>query len=133
MLEKHKEIKPNLTNLTDEFGGANSLATDAYYNVMENSIFTLVPHGYYHPETYRLYEALECRSIPIVENPYNFFDNFFPDSPFIKIDNWKDSSKQINELLKKTEEMDVLANKINLWWSNYKELLRKNFERMNNV
>ena len=77
LLNKHKDLNPHFTNLTGDFAGKNSLDTSEYYNVMNNSIFTLVPHGYFHPETYRLYETLECGSIPIVENPHNFFEDFF--------------------------------------------------------
>ena len=54
-------------------------------------IFLPCPNGFVHPETYRLYEALECGCIPIVENAYRYYDRLFPSNPFIKIDKWSEA------------------------------------------
>ena len=78
LIHQNKNIKPNFINITKKFGGENTMSSKDYYNVLNNCCFSLVPHGYLHPETYRLYESLECGSIPIIENPYNFFNNFLP-------------------------------------------------------
>jgi len=76
LLNKHKNITPNFINLTENFSGKKSMDTNDYYKILNNSIFAPIPHGYFHPETYRLYEALEAGCIPIIENPFHFFDNF---------------------------------------------------------
>ena len=133
LLNKHKDLKPHFTNLTAEFAGKNSLSTSEYYDIMNKSIFTLVPHGYFHPETYRLYESLECGSIPIVENPHNFFFFFLLNNPIPKINNWEEFFDLIKNLIKKKDELNNLSNKINSWWITYKELLKKEFLRINNV
>ena len=104
---KNKNIKPNYINVTKKFGGKNSLDPREYYEIMGNTVFSLVSHGYYHPETYRLYESLESGCIPIIENPHNFFDIFLPKNPLIKINLWKESTViiedlNLNFLLKKT-------------------------------
>ena len=133
LLNKHKNLKPHFTNLTRDFAGKNSLNISEYYDIINNSTFTLVPHGYFHPETYRLYESLECGAIPIVENPYNFFDNFLPNNPFPKVNNWEESFDLIKNLINKKDELNNLSNRINYWWVTHKELLKKDFSRINNV
>ena len=50
------------------------------------------------PESYRLYETLEAGCVPIIENPHNFYDNFLPKNPLIKINLWKESSEIIKKL-----------------------------------
>ena len=133
LLSKHKNLVPNFTNLTKTFAGKNSVTTEEYYEVINNSIFTLVPHGYFHPDSYRLYESLECGSIPIVENPHKFFENFLPDNPFPKINSWEESLHLIKDLINKKNELENLSKQVNSWWSTHKDLLRKNFFRINNV
>ena len=133
LLDKHKELKPHFTNLTGNFAGKNSLSTSEYYDILNKSIFTLVPHGYFHPETYRLYESLECGSIPIVENPHNFFENFLPNNPFPKINNWEESFDLIKNLIKKKDELNDLSNKVNSWWATHKKILKTEFIRIKNV
>ena len=98
-LDKHKNIKPNFINLTEDFSGKKSMDTEDYYKILNNSIFAPIPHGYFHPETYRLYEALEVGCIPIIENPFNFFDNFLTNNPLPSVNSWEESSTIIKEYL----------------------------------
>ena len=133
LLDKHKKIKPNFINLTADFSGKRSMDTDDYYRILNNSVFAPIPHGYFHPETYRLYEALETGSIPIIENPFNFFDNFLPNNPLPSVNNWEDSSIIIKKYLENEKEIEVLGNKIKDWWTQYKENLRKTFLIIKNV
>ena len=73
---------------------------------------------FFHPETYRLYEALQCGCIPIVENAYNYYERLFPDNPFIKVDKWAEAlpiikswgSDQVKKKQKECKE----------WWNSYK-------------
>ena len=75
-------------------------------------------NGFVHPETYRLYESLECGCIPIVENTYKYYDRLFPKNPFLKINKWKEAKTLIEEygslqIKNKQEECKI-------WWSKYK-------------
>ena len=47
--------------------------------------------------TYRLYEALQCGCIPIVEDAYKYYDRLFPDNPFIKVIKWADAQNIIKD------------------------------------
>ena len=92
-----------------------------------------MPHGYIHPETYRLYEGIECGCIPIVENPHQFYEKFIPDNPFIKINLWKESSTIIKNLLNDKVALGEKAEEINIWWLSYKKKLKNKFNRIINV
>ena len=86
--------------------------------ILSSTDFIPCPNGFFHPETYRIYEALECECIPIVENAFKYYDRLFPENPFLKIDKWIDAKSIIsgwnrNQINKKREECK-------LWWSNYK-------------
>ena len=132
-LDKHKKIEPNFVNLTDEFSGKNSIDTQSYYKILNNSIFAPTPHGYYHPETYRLYEALESGCIPIIENPFNFFDNFLPSNPLPKVNSWQESSNLINDYTSNGKEIEKLQKAIETWWLGHKENLKESFLKTNDV
>lgn len=133
LMLKNKNIKPNYINVTKKFGGKNSLDSHEYYEVMGNTIFSLVSHGYFHPETYRLYESLESGCIPIIENPHNFFDVFLPKNPIIKINLWKESREIIEDLNSNNKKKLDLSNSIQDWWVNYKFNLRSEIKKILNV
>ena len=86
--------------------------------------FAPCPAGFFHPESYRIYEALQCGTIPIVESVYNYFDKTYPNNPFIKIKKWNEAKVIIDNwshdkiLHKRKECVD--------WWNQYL-LDHKNF------
>ena len=133
LLNKHKNITPNFINLSENFSGKKSMDTDDYYKILNNSIFAPIPHGYFHPETYRLYEALEAGCIPIIENPFQFFDNFLPNNPLLSVNSWEDSSTIIKKYLENKKDIEILRNKINDWWTQHKENLKETFLLIENV
>jgi len=133
LLNKHKNIMPNFINLTEDFSGKKSMDTNDYYKILNNSIFAPIPHGYFHPETYRLYEALEAGCIPIIENPFQFFDNFLPNNPLPSVNSWEDSSTIIKKYLENKKDIEILGNKINDWWTQHKENLKETFLIIKNV
>ena len=86
--------------------------------ILSSTHFIPCPNGFVHPETYRLYEALECECIPVVEDTYSYYDRLFPNNPFIKVNKWQDakeciSSWDIKKIKKKQEECIK-------WWSKLK-------------
>lgn len=133
LLDKHENLKPNFINLTADFSGKNSMNTEDYYDILNDSIFAPVPHGYFHPESYRLYEALEIGCIPILENPFNYFDKFLPNNPIPNINNWKDSSDFIKNYIGHHNEIEILRKKIQDWWIQHKENIKKSFSIINDV
>ena len=86
--------------------------------VLSSTEFMPCPNGFFHPETYRLYEALQCGCIPIVENAYKYYDRLFPNNPFVKVGKWVDAKaiiKNWNESQIKSKQEEC-----NSWWNSYK-------------
>ena len=133
LIYQNQNLKPNFINKTSSFASGESLDSKKYYGILNDSIFIMVPHGYIHPESYRLYEALEAGCVPIIENPHNFYDNFLPKNPLIKINLWKESSEIIKKLFDEKNKLKEKSDEINLWWKNYKKNLQNQFKSKINV
>ena len=86
--------------------------------VLSSTEFLPCPNGFVHPETYRIYEALECGCIPIVENAYKYYDRLFPQNPFLKVDKWSDAKPVFNEW--KNDQILQKQKECELWWSKQK-------------
>jgi hypothetical protein len=82
-----------------------------------NTNFAPCPAGFFHPESYRIYEALQCGTIPIVESVYNYFDNTYPNNPFIKIKRWEEAKSIVDE----RDEQKILSKRKECfkWWNSY--------------
>ena len=117
LLFQFADIKPFFCHKTDKFN-EKIISVDEMSEVLSSTEFIPCPNGFFHPETYRLYEALQCGCIPIVEEAYKYYDRLFPNNPFIKVGKWVDAkviikSWEESKIKKKQEEC-------NSWWRGYK-------------
>ena len=94
--------------------------------ILSSTTFIPCPNGFVHPETYRLYEALECECIPIVENSYKYYDRLFPANPFIKIDKWIDAKLIISKW--SDEQIKTKKDECNVWWKDYNLQLQESIK-----
>jgi hypothetical protein len=121
LLFQLSEIKPFYCHKTEKFD-VKIISVNEMSEILSSTEFLPCPNGFFHPETYRLYEALECECIPIVENAYKYYDRLFPGNPFIKVDKWIDAKNII-----KNWKLDKIKNKqieCRDWWKNYKTNLQ---------
>jgi len=122
LLFQFSQIKPFFCHKTEKFD-KKIISVDEMSNVFSSTQFIPCPNGFFHPETYRLYEALQCECIPIVENAYNYYDRLFPKNPFIKVDKWEDAKSLVktwdNEKIKK-KQLECVT-----WWNHYKANLQE--------
>ena len=122
LLFQFSDIEPFFCHKTEKFN-VKIISVDEMSEILSSTQFIPCPSGFFHPETYRLYEALECGCIPIVENSYQYYDRLFPDNPFIKIDKWADAKPVIkgwgsDQIKKKGEECKI-------WWSGEKNKIQE--------
>ena len=122
LLFQFSNVKPFFFHKTKKFN-EKIISTEEMSDVFSSTQFMPCPNGFFHPETYRLYEALQCGCIPIVENAYNYYDRLFPGNPFIKIDKWAEAlpiikSWENDQVIKKQKECRE-------WWKNYKSELQE--------
>tara|TARA_X000000368_G_C22883822_1_gene646529 strand:- start:13 stop:903 length:891 start_codon:yes stop_codon:yes gene_type:complete len=118
LLYQLSDIKPFFCHKTEKFD-KKIISLDEMNDVLSSTEFIPCPYGFFHPETYRVYEALECGCIPIVEEAYQYYDRLFPNNPFIKINKWKDAKLLLQEwdddrVKEKREECII-------WWKNMKK------------
>ena len=122
ILFQYSDLKPSFSHKTQKFN-EKIINTDEMSKILSSTEFIPCPNGFFHPETYRLYEALECECIPIVENAFQYYDRLFPNNPFLKVDKWIDAKPIIKgwtaqQIKEKREECKI-------WWKNYKKKLQE--------
>ena len=117
LLFQFSDIKPFFCHKTEKFDRKN-ISVDEMSEVLSSTEFIPCPYGFFHPDSYRVYEALECGCIPIVENAYQYYDRLYPNNPLIKVNKWKDVKPILQgwdkEQIKKKSEECIL------WWSKQK-------------
>jgi len=122
LLFQFSDIKPFFCHKTQKFN-EKIISVEKMSDIFSSTDFIPCPNGFYHPETYRVYEALQCGCIPIVENAYKYYDRLFPENPFIKVDKWIDAKPIIKGWSKdQTEKKQEECKK---WWNSYKADLQE--------
>ena len=128
ILFQFSEIKPSFCHKTSKFN-EKIIEVGKMSEILSSTEFIPCPNGFFHPETYRVYEALECGSIPIVENAFKYYDRLFPNNPFIKIDRWIEAKTIIQKWSK--EQVNKKREECKTWWAVYKSGLQQ--EIFNNI
>ena len=122
MLFQFSNVKPFFCHKTAKFD-EKIISVEKMSEVLSSTEFMPCPNGFVHPETYRLYEALQCGCIPIVENSYKYYDRLFPENPFVKVDKWLEAKPIIEGWdIKKIKQKQKDCE---LWWNNYKTNLQE--------
>ena len=83
-------------------------------------------HGFFHPETYRFYEALESGCIPLVENPHNFYDVIYSNNPIKKLTTWSEARNFIKQNYKNKSLTLEYSEELNYWWKSVIADFQKN-------
>ena len=130
ILFQFSNIKPSFCHKTNKFN-QNIIEVDRMSEILSSTEFIPCPNGFFHPETYRLYEALECECIPIVENAFKYYDRLFPNNPFIKVDKWKDAKPMIREW--NSKQIKQKKEECKSWWMQYKIKLQENISSKINL
>ena len=110
---------------TKKFGDKKSMNSGEMGKIMSSTHFIPCPNGFYHPETYRLYEALELGCIPIVESTYEYYKSIFPNHPFFTIEKWADGKK----ILEECDDKQIFNKRESCkkWWKECKEKIQQSF------
>lgn len=102
----------NNSYITSEFGLPSDIAVQSYKNKLCRSKFCICPPGN-GSDTYRFWEALYNKSIPIVLNwPIH---RSFTDLPILIVNDWKDINEQLlNETYAKYQDIEWNYDKLSL-------------------
>ena len=73
-------------------------------------------------ECFRVYEALECGSIPIVEKRWtlDYFKELLGDHPLPTVRSWSEARQMIGRMLENPAQIDGLQERCISWWETYK-------------
>ena len=128
MLQEMKNFENGEVFLTSGFG--TGMDTYAYCKFLNTGKIIPCPLGNCSVDTFRMCEALECGSIPILEKtaPLHNTDNYWKkmfgdDHPFLVIDNWSQISTVLQPYINNELNLLKLGNKCWAWWIRYKRNL----------
>ena len=122
LLFQFSDIKPFFCHKTEKYD-TKIISVNEMNDVLSSTEFIPCPNGFFHPETYRVYEALQCGCIPIVEDAYKYYDRLFPDNPFIKVDRWIEARPAIGEW--EDGQIKQKQKECITWWVQYKNQLQE--------
>jgi len=128
MIRSMKRISKYHLHEIFKWADPKSLPVDAYQALLLNTIFVPCPTGWCNLDSFRVYEALECGCIPIVEKkPLDYFSLYFGKHPFLVVDSWDQAPGFINALLANPAQLESYRMVCHQWWLDYKEKSRAEF------
>jgi hypothetical protein len=126
MINVMKRIPKYYIHETFAFGGANALTVNRYQDMLLDTVFVPCPTGWWNLDSFRVYEALECGCIPIVERkPIDYFGHYFGKHPFLVIDSWEQAPALIKELMANPSTLEQYRITCHQWWLDYKEKIKQ--------
>lgn len=119
MMHHLADIKPSCIHITGTRGPSNTwLGPADYLQVLSDSMFVPCPMGNVNLESFRLYEALDCGAIPIVERrPWlDYFTQLFGPHPLPSVNYWKEAHPIMISLLSDPKRLYDKQIEIQHWW-----------------
>jgi len=128
MIETLKQVPMYHIHQTGGMQATNNLSVAEYQNLLLNTLFVPCPTGWANLDSFRVYEALECGCIPIVEKvPLDYFRKFYGDYPFLAVTTWDQAPALINDLMNSPEKLKEMQQACQNWWFARKEKVKKEF------
>ncbi len=123
-------IEPHLLHMTDR-PGAIRLGPQAYHEALLDSIFAPCPMGNVNLESFRIYEALECGAIPLLESriTLDFFRLSLGAHPLPTFLTWSGAAKFVRQMLSTPKKLQAKQDECLAWWRGYKHRLHDQIQR----
>lgn len=128
MVKALSRLEPHFLFATDgirgipAFPARRAMYSSEYSEVLAQSAFSPCPMGNVNLESFRIYEALECGSIPIVERrmTLDYFANLLGDHPIPTVRSWFEAQRLICRMIENPDEIDAVQDRCSKWWNDYK-------------
>lgn len=121
MLNHLRHVPGGFLHRTDSFHDAKALPVEDYAAKLRQTRFVPCPAGN-NLETFRVYEALECGAIPIVEewfaDPY--YSRLLGPCPFPLLRRWSEAPALIADLLSDPTRLAGRQRECRIWWDRTK-------------
>jgi GR25 family glycosyltransferase involved in LPS biosynthesis len=131
ILELLKPVGKYSCKLFNEWNHPDNLTREEYCATLLDSVFVPCIGGN-NPDTFRLYEALECGCIPIIINDekssdyFNYINKYLP---FLNLTSWEQVPGFIGQLYRDKENLQIYRNILLRNYAIMKETLKKEFLR----
>ena len=121
MLKALADIGPNFMHVTGQ-GQTQPVGKVQYKQILCDSVFVPCSMGNVNLDTYRVYEALECGAIPIVEKRIglDYFHKLLGDHPMPSFVNWKQAAGFMLAIQHDRRAQDELSQRCSRWWAAFK-------------
>ncbi len=131
MIRALDSIQPSFRHASDP-PDLRLLPPAQYKYILQESIFAPCPMGRVNLECFRLYEALECGAIPIVERrtAIDYFSQLFGPHPLPTVKIWSEAIPLIEFLSKEPARIDGKQEEINSWWKAHKKSLQARISKI---
>jgi hypothetical protein len=119
-------VKPHFLRDTGPIYERSSLVFEPeYQEVLADSAFAPAPMGNVTLETFRIYDALELGSIPIIEKRrfYPYFEHVLDEHPLPSFSRWTDAKHFVERLVRDGAALDALQTECLNWWAEFKTKL----------
>ncbi len=123
LLNQINKINNSFIHITSGWNSQDSLSTSKMCEIYQQTLLIPCPMGNIHPDSFRICEALESGSIPVIKKymNYDYFDLIYGENPIPKINDWDELPKLIDSI---KINPDDKINEINEWYLQYKIKLR---------
>jgi hypothetical protein len=128
MMQAMEGVPRGRIHLTTYFRSTDALPVENYRQMIENSLFIPCPAGFVNLDSFRVYEALEAGSIPIIERRpgFDYFRQLLGEHPIPTISDWREAPELIASL-QTNGGTDDLRRSCHSWWLNHKAKLQSDF------
>ena len=140
MLAELKQVRgEHFIHITERWNDKNQIDVKRYKEILSDSIFVPCPSGWAGDkglkDCFRLYEALEAGSIPIVEkDDFAYFDKFFPNHPLLQApDDWMSIGSDLESMLDEPQKLQKYNDELIKWWEDYKIDLKSKINNKLNI
>lgn len=125
MAAEMSSVAEGFVHFTSGFAAADGLSSNEYEEMLGQVAFAPCPSGFVNLDTFRVYEALECGAIPIVERRHNhdYFAGMCGPHPLPTLSNWTEAPGLLAKIGSGVE-LDRLQQRCIDWWTSVKLKLR---------
>ena len=125
-----QKVEPYSEKIYAEWKDKDMLGRDAYINVLLDSRFVPCPGGM-NPETFRLYEALECGCIPLYvrqEGDEGFLKTLA--LPLLNLSSWERAADLIKQFNNEPATMEQYRGFLLTAWYEKRKALQKDIQTL---
>ena len=132
MAEQMERLTPHFAHYTSGWLSDDMLSVEQVCEVYAKTQVVPCPMGNINPDSFRIMEALENGSIPVLKRFYgcDIAKYTFGDHPFIVGADWADCARIVGKLVRDPDQYRARAQAVESWYRDFKETLAEDVARI---